>query len=127
MQFRTDIPAMVDNPWDGGRMTLRAFLDREEEEGRKDYGHDLTKFLPKDKEQIFLNHIRYETVAYQLLWFNADTGYSSQSLFYRKQRGKNPFLPLAVDCHIPEDYLLVVADAFEKGGVKAAKYALGVD
>ena len=120
-------PAMVPNPWDGGFMTLRQFFDREEDEKHKDYSHDLTSVLPKSKEQVMLNHVRYRSVAYQLLWYDDGTGYSSQSLFFRKHRGKNPFKPIALDCHIPMDYILVIADAFEKGGVKAAKDCIGVD
>lgn len=116
----------VENPWDGGQMTLREFFEREEEQQWIDNKLSLADFLPRDKKKIFLNHIRKDSVAYQFLWFDAENGYSSQSLFYRKQRGKNQFKPIAMDVHIPYEYLLVVADAFEKGGLKAAQYMIGV-
>ncbi len=127
-EYFTIKPAMVNNPWDGGEMTLKAYFEREEKEGAKDEEnrYSLLDDLPKDGKTVWLNHIRLNSVAYQFLWYDSKHGYSGQSLFYRKQRGKNKLKPIAIDCHIPYDYLLIVADAFEKGGLKAAKYALGI-
>ena len=122
-------PVMVNNPWDGGEMTLKEYFEREEKEAEKDTANNkysLLDNLPKGGTTMWLNHIRLDSVAYQFLWYDSKKGYSGQSLFYRKQRGKNKLKPIAIDCHIPYEYLLVVSDAFEKGGLKAARYVLGV-
>ena len=121
-------PVYVKNPWDGGLMTLKEFFEREEkEESKESDKFSLVDELPQNGEFVWLNHIRYQSVLYQFLWFDSKQGYSGQSLFYRKQRGKNKFKPITINCHIPSEYLLVVADKFSKNGVKGARWALGVD
>ena len=117
-------PVMVDNPWDGGKMTLREFYEREEMEGEREEAALIPENLP-DGQKMYLSHIRHNGLAYQFLFFNGK-GYSGQSIFYRRQKNSERFKPLALECHIPEEYLLAVADAFEKGGVEKAQYMLGV-
>lgn len=118
-------PAMIANPWDGGMMTLREFFEREENEKYEDDKFNIADALPKGQELVFLNHIRKNGLAYQFLWY--DTGsYSGQSLLYRRDRGKNRFKPIALDCHIPQEMLLILADVFEHEGVEGVQWELGV-
>ena len=121
-------PVYVKNPWDGGVMTLKQFFEREEKEGDTEPDkYSLIDELPKGGEFVWLNHIRYQSVLYQFLWYDSKQGYSGQSLFYRKHRGKNKLKPISINSHIPYEYLLVVADRFSKDGVAGARWALGVD
>lgn len=125
--YLTIKPVMVRNPWDGGVMTLKEYFEREEKEELNLEQYNLPKELPKDGAvPVVMNHIRWNSVEYQFLWFDSRKCYCGQSLFYRKKRGKNPWKPIAMDCYLPYEHLLVVADAFEKNGLKGAKYAIGV-
>ena len=109
-------------------MTLQEFFERDaKEEGKETDKFSLADELPQEGTFTWLNHIRYQSVLYQFLWFDSKQGYSGQSLFYRKHRGKSKFKPISINCHLPQEYLLVVADEFSKGGLKAARWALGVD
>ena len=117
---------MVWNPWGEGKISVEEFFERNEVEDFDDGKDTVINFFNRQGKTLSLNHIRYNSIAYQFLWFDPEKGYSSQCLFYRKQRGKNKWQPIAIGCHIPNEYLLVVADAFEKGGMNAAKYNLGI-
>lgn len=77
-------------------------------------------------EKTLVNHVRRNGKAYQLL-FASDKTYSGQSVYFRRQKKGEKFRPIAEGCHIPEDYFLIVAEAFSRHGVGGAKYILGVE
>lgn len=114
---------MIPNPWDGGKMTLREYYEREEKE--RDIDHEIVPEGLPDGQKMYLNHISYDGASFQFL-LHMGAGYSGQSLFFRRQKNNEKFIPIAIKCHIPEEYLFTVAGAFEKHGVAGAKYALGV-
>ena len=114
---------LIDNPWDGGKMTLREFAEREEKEA--ELGHTIAPTDVPKGGVLYLNYVRHGGVSYQFLLF-LGKGYSDQALYFRRQKPSERFKLIADDCRIPEDYLFTVADAFERHGIPGARWSLGV-